>query len=865
TNIDLKDTSSWSLSSTPIGVEGSQFGIDDLRTGFNRAKLAWYNIDPIFYTRQRPSEIDDNELSKNETRRIFIEEIFPQQDIIEGQSRIQNTFDLSFFPQEKGPYNNNLNLDFLNNSKSNWAGITRDLSSTNFEKANVEFIQFWLLDTFSNNDSNSNSLGNLVLNLGNISEDILKDGKKLYENGLPTVNSQDIVNESNWGKTPATQSLIYSFDSDENNRALQDLGYDGLNDIQEIDKYNNGSSNDPAGDNYQYYIDANGGILNRYKNYNGTQGNSPVNVGNTGRGSTTVPDNEDVNQDNTMNTIDSYFEYNVPISKNMRVGNHPFISDVRNDVKVDLPNGNSITTRWIQFKIPVSSQFYKSSRYSSFFKAVNGIDNLRSIRFMRMYLEGFESPVTLRFGTLDLVRSEWKRYTKNLNQNNISYPNTSIEIGSVNILENENRTPVNYILPPGVEREEINSNSTIVRQNEQSLSIKVNDLQPKDSKGVYKVIDFDMRQYKSLKMFIHAESIEGSNKLPGEGAEEELDKRLVGFLRIGSDLTDNYYQIEVPLKPTSYNSGSSNRFSADQVWNPDFNSIDFSLEKLTQIKAKSMSQNNISEVKYFNDDLEIIDEFSKISELPGDKKYKYAIKGNPTIGSIKNIMIGLKNPSQINGDLLSGEVWFNELRLSEIDGKGGWSALASLDANLADFAQISLSGKMSTIGFGSIDKSPNQRSREELKQYGLISSLNLGQLLPNKWEIQIPVSYSISEEFSTPEYDPFFLFFKLEDRINSATRSSQKDSIKNQAISYRKVSSINLLGVKKNRSAEQKERVYDIENFDFSYSYNQELQHDYEIENFTKKTARVSSAYNYTFNPFVISPFKKIKFLENNK
>jgi cell surface protein SprA len=821
TNIDLKDTSSWSLSSTPIGVEGSQFGTDDLRTGFNRAKLAWYNIDPIFYTRQRPSEISDNEISKNETRRIFIEEIFPQQDIVQGQSRIQNTFDLSFFPNEKGPYNNNLNQDFLNNSKSNWAGITRDLSSTNFEKANVEFIQFWLLDTFSDNDSNLNNLGNLVLNLGNISEDILKDGKKLYENGLPIVNSQEIVNESNWGKTPATQSLIYSFDSDENNRVLQDLGYDGLNDIQEIDKYNNGSSNDPAGDNYQYYIDANGGILNRYKNYNGTQGNSPINVGNTGRGSTTVPDNEDVNQDNTMNTIDSYFEYNVPITKNMRVGNHPFISDVRNDVKVDLPNGNSITTRWIQFKIPVSSQFYKSSRYSSFFKAVNGIDNLRSIRFMRMYLEGFESPVTLRFGTLDLVRSEWKRYTKNLNQNNISYPNTSIEIGSVNILENENRTPVNYILPPGVEREEINSNSTIVRQNEQSLSIKVNDLQPKDSKGVYKSIDFDMRQYKSLKMFIHAESIEGSNKLPGEGAEEEFDERLVGFLRIGSDLTDNYYQIEIPLKPTSYNSGSSNRFSADQVWNPDFNSIDFSLEKLTQIKAKAMSQNNISEVLYFNDDLEIIDEFSKISELPGDKKYKYAIKGNPTIGSIKNIMIGLKNPSQVNGDLLSGEVWFNELRLSEIDGKGGWSALASLDANLADFAQISLTGKMSTIGFGSIDKSPNQRSREELKQYGLISSLNLGQLLPNKWEIQIPVSYSISEEFSTPEYDPFYQDIKLEDRINSATRNSQKDSIKSQAISYRKVSSINLLGVKKNRSAEQKERVYDIENFDFSYSYNQ--------------------------------------------
>ena len=865
TNIDLKDTSSWNLSSTPIGVNGGSIGLDDLKSGHNRAKLSWYNIDPIFYTSQRPNGIDENELSKNETRRIFIDEIFPQQDIIEGQSRIQTTFDLNFYPNEKGPYNNNIVQNFSNDIKSNWAGITRDLSSTNFEKSNVEFIQFWLLDTFSENESTSNNLGNLVLNLGNISEDILKDGKKLYENGLPTNSSQEIVNESNWGKTPATQSLIYSFDSDINNRVLQDLGYDGLNDSEEAQKYNNGNLNDPAGDNYQYYIDANGGILNRYKNYNGTQGNSPVDVGISGRGSTTVPDNEDVNGDNTMNTINSYFEYSIPIKRNMNVGNHPFISDVRKDVEVDLPNGTSITTRWIQFKVPVSSKFYNNIKYNQYFKSEGGLDNLRSIRFMRMYLEGFSSPVTFRFGTLDLVRSEWKRFTKNLNNDNISHPNTSIEIGSVNILENENRSPINYVLPPGVEREQISSSSSIIRQNEQSLSLKVNDLQPKDSKGVYKIINFDMRQYKSLKMFIHAESLEGGERLPGDGVDDEMNKRLVGFLRIGSDLTDNYYQIEIPLKPTPFNEGSSNRFSADQVWNPDYNSIDFSLERLTQIKAKAMSLSGLSDAIYFDEELNVIDEFSENSNLPGDKKLKYAIKGNPTIGSVKNIMIGVKNPSQTMGDVLSGEVWFNELRLSEIDGKGGWSALASLDANFADFANISVSGKMSTVGFGSIDKSPNQRSREEIKQYGLLSSLNVGQLLPKKWEIQIPVSYSISEEFSTPEYDPFFQDIKLEDRLNSSSSEQDKQSIKNQAISYRKITSINLLGVKKNRSEEQKERVYDIENFDFSYSFNQELQHDYEIENLTKKTARVSSAYNYTFNPFVISPFKKIKFLESNK
>jgi len=866
TNIDIKDTFSWNLSSVPENVNGSDFGINDLRLGHYRAKLAWYNIDPIFYTRQRPSGIDDNELSKNETRRIFIEEIFPQQDLIEGQSRIQNTLDLSFYPEEKGPYNNNSNTTFSQSPKKNWAGITRKINSTNFEQANVEFVQFWLLDTFEDNISNENELGTLVFNLGSISEDILKDGKKLYENGLPTLNSQQITNNSNWGVSPVTQSLVYSFDSDTNNRSVQDLGYDGMNDQDELEKYFNGQTSDPAGDNYQYYLNANGGILDRYKNYNGTQGNSPISVTNSVRGSTTIPDNEDANQDNTMNTIDSYFEYSVPIRKNMDVGNHPFISDVRDNVKVDLPNGQSKITRWIQFKIPVFKQFYNSSKYSSFFKSINGIDNMRSIRFMRIFLKDFSNPVTLRFGTLDLVRTDWKRYSKNLNNENITYPNTSFEIGSVNILENENRVPINYVLPPGVEREEINSNNTIIRQNEQSMSIKVNDLQPKDSRAVYKNLNFDMRQYKTLKMYIHAESLEGSTKLPGEGATEEFDKRLVGFIRIGSDFTDNYYQIEVPLKPTSFNQNSSNRYSADQVWEPESNSIDFSLEKLTQLKAIAIANNsNLSEVLYFNDELEIIEEFTSISSLPGDKKYKFAIKGNPTIGAIKNLMIGVKNPSDKNGDILSAEVWFNELRLSEIDGKGGWSALGSLDVNIADFANVSLSGKMSTIGFGSIDKTPNQRSREELKQYGFIGSVNLGKLLPEKWKIQVPLSYSVSKEFSTPEYDPFYLDIKLNDRLNSATRKSQKDSIRNQAVSYKKINSINLIGLKKNRSDDQKEKIYDIENFDFSYSYNQEMQHDYEIESLTRKTARASAQYSYTFNPFVISPFESIKFISENK
>lgn len=865
-NIDVKNALSWSLSSVPAnGVKGANAAANDLASGHYRAKLAWYNIDPIFYTSQSPSEITNEEISKNETRRIFINEIFPQQDLVQGQSTIQNTLDLAYYPSEHGPYNNTSATDFPNKPQENWAGITRSLASTNFEQSNVEFIEFWMLDTFQDSRAAGNDLGTLAIHLGNISEDILKDGRKQYENGLPGVDGTALTTSSIWGVTPSGQSLVYAFDAETANRTLQDIGLDGLSDSQEAAIYDNGPSNDPARDNYQYFLNASGGILERYKNYNGLEGNSPVAVTDTNRGSTTVPDTEDINRDNTMNTIDSYFEYRIPILRNMTTDNHPFVSDVRDNVEVTLPNGEITKSRWIQFKIPLNKDYYTGTSFGTYFDAVNGINDLRSIRFMRMLLKDFTTPTVMRFGTLDLVRGDWRRYSKPLNTANITYPNTTVDISTVSILENENRVPINYVLPPGVEREQINNSNTIIRQNEQALSFSVCELSPKDSRGVYKNVDVDLQQYKKLKMFLHAESIPNQQSLPGEGTSDDFDRRLVGFVRIGTDLSENYYQIEVPLKPTSFSPGVSSRLSADEVWQPDSNSIDIPLDILSNIKAEGIASGTLSQATYYNEDLEVIDEFAAISSLPGEKKYKFSIKGNPSLGRIKTIMIGVKNPSKTPGDLLCGEVWFNELRLSEIESKGGWATIGSLDANIADFATVSATGKISTVGFGGIDQNPNQRSREDYKQYGVATSVNVGQLLPKKWGVQVPMSYSISEEFITPEFDPFYQDIRLEDRLENASRSSQKDSIRNQAISYTKHKSLNFIGVRKNRGPEQKKRIYDIENFDFSYAFNEEKHHDFEIEDLTKQTVKVGAGYEYGFTPFSIEPLKKVKFISQKK
>ena len=859
--LDLRDFLSWKLSSVPVGFKGYDFGNNDIRSGFNRAKLSWYTIDPIFYGSRKPNDIDNNEISKNSSRRIYIDEIFPQVDLYQGESRVQTTLDLTYYPSEKGPYNNNVSEDFNQNTNENWAGIFRKINTTNFQKSNVEYIQFWILDNFSDNMSDG-EFGEIVFHLGNISEDILPDGKKQYENGLP-VDESDTFQSSVWGNTPSTQSIIYAFNNIESQRQKQDLGYDGLDDDDELNNYSNGNPEDPAGDNYEYYLQRSGSILNRYKNYNGTQGNSPTQTTSNQRGSTNLPDVEDVNNDNTMNRINSYFEYRIPIRKYNTKQNNPFISDVRENTNVQLANGSTTSSRWLQFKIPIFPEYYEGTNFSNYFDRVNGISDLKSIRFIRMVLNGFQSQTTLRFATLDLIKTDWKRYTRNLNRENIFNSETNFEIGSVNILDNENRKPINYVLPPGVEREELFNNNSIIRQNEQSLSLKVQNLKPKDLRAVYKNIDLDLRHYKKIKMFVHAESLVNEFPLPGSGVDSEYDKRLVAFLRIGDDVDNNFYQIEVPLKPTSFNQSESSRFSSDDVWNPDENSIDFDLEKLLRIKLKIIEDKiNNSETIYFDEDLNLIDEFSPISSLPGEKKYKFSIKGNPSLARIRTISLGLKNPSTNIGDNLSGEVWFNELRLSDIKVEGGWAAVGNIDANLADFADISFSGRISSSGFGSIDKSPNEMNNDNYSQYNFISNVNAGQILPPKWGIQIPISYTFSKEITKPKYDGYYSDLTLDEVISV---SQNKDSVRNQSSVISKSKSFSVLGLSKRKINQSKKKFYDIENFNFSYAYNETDYVDFETDFNNKKMVRANGTYSYNFNSEPIFIFKKLLSNSNSK
>ncbi len=842
--IDLRSQQSWFLASRPLGLTSSP-GDDNsgIQNGYGRAMLNWYTIDPIFYSTRRPTGITDNDLSSLYTSRVFINELFPDRDLVQGQNSVLFTLDLAYYPEERGPYNFDTNAaDGITpaEAEQNWAGITRQLTSTDFEQQNVEYIEFWLQDPFQ--ESATNTGGKLVFNLGNVSEDIIKDGKKLYENGLPDNGDISLLPTTDWGTVvPQNQALIYAFDTNGQERTNQDVGYDGYDDAEEISVFGSGFGDDPANDNYSYFLDAEGGIFERYKKYNGVEGNTPDTFSDTQRAANTQPDVEDINRDNTMNTIDSYFEYELDITRQNlpqtqdQFDNLPASNPLRDflrDFKVtprSLPNGDNVDARWYLLRVPIEG---------SHVTEINSPD-IRSVRFVRMYLKEFAETTIFRFGTLDLVRSEWRRYTQALDKDDPTPddPQTDFSVGVIGTLENEG----SYSRPPGIRSEELFNNNTVVEQNEQALVMNICDLETQDSRGAFKNISVDMRQFKRLRMFIHAGDEDGSLE----------SNDLVGFVRIGNDLNDNYYQIEIPLTESPNNPRSELDY-----W-PTVNEINLPLEILGKVKAKGISDMTLSnEDPTFYDviDGDIGEPVSNPFTGYVSGQHRVGIKGNPNFGDVRTLMVGVKNATDDN---VCGEVWFNELRLSDMDNEGGWAAVVSMDTNIADFANISGTARQSTSGFGSLEQGPSQRSLEDVKQYDVVTNVQLGQLLPKKWGVQLPFNYAQSEELITPKYDQVYKDLTLESRLNAANDNAEREAIKEQSEDYTRRQSINFIGVRKTRTTEKTPRFYDVENLTLNYSYNKVEHRDFEIENSVNKTVRIGANYAFNFNPIKVEPFKK--------
>ncbi|MFA4053531.1 cell surface protein SprA [Duncaniella muris] len=873
--IDLRSPYSWFLASTPYDPSGDALFPEaslsnDIRYGKNRALINWYYIDRMFTARNSsmcPGYIKNDPAMLNNpyVREITSREIFPGRERPYGESNTIQTLNLSFYPTERGPYNlDATDIDDQGNllyPDRRWGGIMRKMDNTNFDASNIEYVQFWMLSPFLDPDNDNLEGGDLYLNFGEISEDILKDGLKSYENGVPVNGDDQFMQSTVWGRVSTQNSLTYAFDNNSSSRLPQDVGLDGLinedefgfstysdylaelrrklspSAIERMEADPFSPFNDPAGDNYHFfrgydYDEQRLGVLERYKRYNGVEGNSLSPSDATDplyQSSRALPDVEDINQDNTLNEYERYFQYKISIRPEDLVVGKNYITDKQVSVVVN----NDQTTQevvWYQFKIPLSD----------YQKVVGNISDFSTIRFARMFMTGFKAVTHLRFATLELVRGEWRPYQFNLNSRGDAPAEGQLDMSVVNIEENSKREPVNYVLPPGVSRITDPGQSQIVQLNEQSLSLKVTGLQPGDARGIYKNTHHDLRNYKKLQMWVHAEKlIDDMTKL--QSGEISV------FLRLGTDVRSNYYEYEVPLQLTPAGKYADDAKDRAIVW-PRENYMDFNLQALVDLKkernrAKNEQQPGVGFATLFT------------GRDPDNERNRMAVIGNPSLSDVRVMLIGVRNNASTAKDAI---VWLNELKVTDFESEGGWAAKGNLNIGVSDIATLNFGAHVETAGFGGVDQSLNARRMDDYEQYNFALQVDAGRFLPEKVKLRAPIYYSVSKEIITPKYNPLDQDVRLKDALDACATEAQKDSIRSYSVEHSTIKSFSISGLKFDVKSKNP-MPWDPANFTINFSFNKQSKTDPTTEYENTNDYRGSLQYSYT--PYLkgVKPFSFIK------
>lgn len=864
TTIDVTTPTSWFISSVPsLNFKDDYSDKTGLSSGFHRSRLAWYTIDPLFTRRGSsltPGHIkgDLKQLSNHYVREVYTKELFPLRDqsSYQGATNILNVLNLAYYPSEPGPYNFNvtdLQADgTLQNPQRNWGGMMRKLDTNDFEQANIEYIEFWMLDPFIYSREEADAAdygGDFYINLGEVSEDILRDGKKFYESGMPVDGSKSYT-YTQWGKIPTQSTVTYAFATTSGSRALQDVGFNGLTDAEEQEFYKSayldqiqGKVNqavfdsifaDPARDDYHYFRGSDwdemrAPILQRYKYINNPQGNSPDSDSRSESYDTSyksTPDVEDINQDYTLNEYEKYFQYRVSIRpEDLVVGNNHIV-DKREYSQTWRDNTKSTVT-WYQFRIPIDE----------FESRQGNINDFSSIRFMRMFLTGFKKPIVLRFGTFDLVMGKWRTYDQPLS----AASGGTIDASSVSLEENGEKIPVNYVLPPGIKREQDPSQPQLVEANEQALSLVVKNMSTGEAKAVYRNSTLDLRQYKRIQMFAHANALE-------QNTTRLQDGDLSVFIRLGSDYKNNYYEYEIPLKLTEPRSNYNRYVLADckAVW-PEENMLDVPLSVFTALK-KNRNKAKAQGVASYLAPYSMMD-----AEHPQNK---ITIVGNPSLGEVKTMMLGVRNNS---ADIKSGEVWINELRLKEHNNSGGWAANANLNVQLSDLGSVNATGRYISEGFGGLEDGVASRTTDNYGTYSVTTSLEMGKFFPDKAKVSIPLYYSVTKEKTTPKYNPLDTDMELKDALDAAGSKHERDSIENIAATKITQTNFSISNARVGIATKRHPMPYDPANFSFTYSH----QHQYTTGETTmyERKDNWRGALDYSWSPVYKAwePFKGLK------
>ena len=879
----------WHLGSTPQLIYpklGNPPVQGNTKVNDRRAKLAWYTVDNIFYggvggNAKRPDNLTDDDVLNYYARQVLPQEIFRGKALL-PTSPIQSLMDIAYYPSERGPYNFNSALDAngkLLNPRQNFAAITRAVNyDVDFDNANIQYLEFWMQSPFlasKNNKYNQiegqpadqNPGGDLYFNIGNISEDVVNDGRQEFENGYPangdTTTTIEPISKIRSGRVvrtplglaPNQQFLLNAFDNSAGARQNQDIGLDGLNSTAErtFDNYQTFLNSlpatltpqarqaildDPSADDYKNYISdqataQNLKILERYKNFNGLEGNSPENTDpNTyTAAATNVPDNEDLNTDNTVSDVEEYYQYHVNLRPNaLTVGNN-FIVD-----KVDtlLSTGDLIT--WYQFRIPIRGEK----------ETIGTINGFKSMRFVRMFLTGFERPVVMRMAQLQLVGSQWREYTNDISGSLVEKGladalepyDAKFTIGTVNIEENSagNGKTSAYVIPPGAIRDRDITTTNSPQLNEQSLKLTVQNLKDRDARAVFKNVNLDLLNYENFRLYVHAET-------PPPSFTKDDDTRL--FVRLGTDFQDNYYELEIPLKlsqlPINQNQAQGN---PKLVW-LDENLIDLAYNELKETKLERNRQNR-----------SLVVPFSRQFD-----KYRLTVVGNPDLSSVQTMMIGIRNPYTPNDpSSKSVTVWVDEMSSNGFVTNSGVAAIARLNVKLADFANVTSSFRYTGYGFGGIQQRISERARENTLNWDASAQINIDKMFPAKFGLRIPLFVSYEDQRISPHFNPLDKDIELQTSLASYADETKRNSIRSAVIDRQVKRSFNLTNVQKLRTnAQAKPLLWSLSNFTFSYSYSDVNRSNINIESYTFVNNRGGIGYNFTNTAKPWEPFKSTK------
>ncbi len=571
---------------------------------------------------------------------VFVDQIWGNRKKASREENRVAVLDFVFNPEDRGTYNYD---PLLGDPKLLWGGMMRPLSSTasNLVEENIEFIEFWLKVEKAPADAK------FYIDLGQISEDVIPNNKLDTEDK----NENDLINEG------------------------EDTGIDGLTDAEERAKYGDKFS-DPSNDNFEFTQ----GSFNFYK-INGTEGNAQLT--DIGR----IPNTEDMNRNFTLDKINSYFRYEIPLDTNRET--NPLIS------------GGGANQGWYQFRIPLKE-----------FKEKIGNPSFTQIEVIRLWVAGVSESVHLRFAEMNLVGNQWQKV---LVPGVVEDNDTTLIISTINFEDNPE-----YTSPPGVFRERDRTKpDQEVFKNEQSLLLRINDLQDGDSREIVKYLfkPLDVFSYREMKLFIHGDLDQSTGSISHYVNENEYGAEV--YFRFGSD-TANYYEYRQPVKP-------------------GWKEISIRFSELTAIKQLRSNPDSLFQIP-----------------VPGKPGHLYGIKGNPTLTKLNFFTFGVLNPVQSPDDgtqTVSGDLWVNELRVLNADDTKGWAYSTSASLKIADLMNLNFNMNQTDPYFHKL----NQRfgSRVDSRRWNASVDFDVLKLIPfNLSGSNLRVSYSHTESVSQPLYLP---------------------------------------------------------------------------------------------------------------